>query len=153
MQLVGHAAVGIVLARAVGATNPVAAFGVGWASHYLADFFPHGDEQTGEWAKKGKGIWRFFLLFAVDGVMTLATFTWYVSQRGFAWWAAAAAVGSFMPDLMWGLEMSVGRKLFGVSEKLHSLNHNFFKIKVPSRIGIPAQLAVTAALWWWLTLR
>ena len=47
MFLAGHASVGIAITAALGVTNPAAAFALGWASHYLADFFPHGDEFRG----------------------------------------------------------------------------------------------------------
>ena len=42
MYLIGHAAVGATLATAV-TINPLAALGIGFVSHYLVDFIPHGD--------------------------------------------------------------------------------------------------------------
>lgn len=152
MYLINHAAIGVALAGAVGATNPVAAFGIGWASHYLADFFPHGDEDAGEWAKRKNEILRILGMVAVDGVIFLSVFTWFSMERGFFWWAAAAAIGSFLPDIMWGFEMLARRKLFGVFERLHSWNHNFFKIHIPSVAGIPLQVFLATVLWAWLTL-
>jgi hypothetical protein len=153
MYLINHAAIGVALATAVGATNPVAAFGVGWVSHYLADFMPHGDEGAGEWAKKKNEILRILGMVAVDGMLFLGVFAWFTNIRGFSWWTAAAAIGSFLPDIMWGFEMLAHRKLFGIFEKLHTLNHNFYKIRIPSKIGIPLQILLAAALWSWLTLR
>lgn len=153
MYLINHAAIGIALTSAIGATHPVAAFGVGWLSHYLADFFPHGDEQVGEWAKRKNEIPRILGVVAIDGVLFLAAFAWYTSAHGFSLSAAAAALGSFVPDIMWGLEKLAGRKLFGVFERLHTWNHNFFKIHIPMKAGIPLQIALAVALWSWLTLR
>lgn len=160
MQLIGHAAVGITLARAVGATHPVAAFGVGWASHYLADFFPHGDEGVGAWAKQGNEVARFAGIFLIDGLVVLATFAVYGVSRGATWqdwhsWtpllpAALATLGSFVPDLLWGFEKLIKRSLFPRLEKLHAANHNHLKIDLPFRYGMPLQLAVAALLWWWL---
>lgn len=160
MQLVGHASVGIVLARAVGATNPVAAFFVGWFSHYVADFFPHGDEDVGAWTKKGNQVARFAGIVTIDGIVSLVAFVAYAMANGANWqdlhsWqpllpSAFAAMGSFVPDVMWGTEMVFKRKLFGWFERLHSANHNFFHIHLPFRYGMPLQLAVAAVLWIWL---
>lgn len=149
MYLVGHAAVGMTLAA--GIANPAAAFGVGWLSHYLADFFPHGDEEMGEWTRKGNEVRRLMTLVAVDGVLFLAAFAFMTARNGFSLPLAAAALGSFVPDVMWGLEKVAKRKLFGPHEKLHYANHNFFEIPLPARAGVPLQLAVAAFLWWQLT--
>lgn len=150
MQLVGHAAIGIALARIAGASNPVAAFGIGWFSHYLADFFPHGDEQVGEWAEKSNAIRKYLLLVTVDGLVALAVFAWYTALQEFSLAAAAAAIGSFVPDVLWGIEKLFGRRLFGPFEKLHKWNHNHLDIRVPLKYGLPIQLVLTALVWVWL---
>jgi hypothetical protein len=156
MQLVGHAAVGITLTRLAGATHPLAALGIGWFSHYLADFFPHGDEDVGEWATRGNFVKRMLAVVAVDGLVTVAVFAWYASRQSLSpaqlIVPAAAALGSFLPDIMWGLEKLFKRRLFGPFEKLHGLNHNFFHVRVPSWYGLPLQLVIIAAIWWWLTI-
>ncbi len=151
MYLVGHAAVGMTLAA--GVSNPVAAFGIGWLSHYLADFFPHGDEEVGEWTKKGNEVRRLMAIVAVDGAVALAAFSFMTARNGFSLPLAAAALGSFVPDVMWGLEKLAKRKLFGPHEKIHYANHNFFEIPLPAWAGVPLQLAVAAFLWWQLTVR
>jgi hypothetical protein len=151
MYLIGHAAVGMTLAASM--TNPVAAFGVGWLSHYFADFFPHGDEEVGEWTKKGNEVRRLMAIVAVDGAVFLAAFAFMTARNGFSLPLAAAAAGSFVPDVMWGLEKVAKRKLFGPHEKIHYANHNFFEIPLPAWAGVPLQLAVAALLWWQLTAR
>ncbi len=151
MYLVGHAAVGV--AFAAGTQDPVLAFCIGWASHYVADFVPHGDEAVGEWVKRGREVRRLFALVAVDGAVLLAAYAWFVAHRGFAPAPLAAAVGATIPDVMWGLEKLFRRKLFGAHEKLHGLNHNFFQVRMPLWLGLFGQAIVTASLWAWLTLR
>ena len=148
MFLVGHAAVGITITQALGVTNPVAAFGVGWLSHYLADFVPHGDEGLGEWVKKGHEVRRLAAVTAIDGTIALAAFALFASrQQEFPMAAAAAAVGSWVPDVMWGLEKLLQRRLFGPHERLHHWNHNRLHIMLPLKVGITLQAIVTAALW------
>ncbi len=151
MFLVGHAAVGIALASRT--KNPIVAFGIGWLSHYLADFFPHGDEPLGAWAKRGNEIRRMFVAVAIDGIVFLSVFAGFTAAKGFSPVAAAAALGSFVPDIMWGLEKLFGRNLFGPFERLHNRNHNFFRIKFPLWLGLLYQAAVTTGLWWYLIAR
>ncbi len=150
MYLIGHAAVGASIVTALGVTNPTAAFCIGWASHYLADFFPHGDEPVGVWAKRGNEVYRLIAIAAVDGALFLAVFGFFTVRHGFDLVAAAAALGSFVPDVLWGLEKLFKKKLFGFHERFHFLNHNFFHIRLPLWLGIIFQLAVTTSLWWWL---
>jgi hypothetical protein len=150
MYLVGHAAVGMTLAAGTG--NPALAFGIGWLSHYLADFFPHGDEAVGEWVRKGNEVRRLLVVLAPDAALFLAAFAWFSSQRGFSFTAAAAAVGSFVPDVLWGLEKVFKRKLFGRHDAFHGKNHNFFHARIPLAAGIALQAAVAGPLWAWLTL-
>ncbi len=149
MYLIGHAAVGMILAS--GTENPAAAFGIGWLSHYLADFVPHGDEAVGAWAKRGNEVKRLFALFVADGALFLAAFTWLSAARGFSLPLAAAAVGSFVPDVLWGLEKLAGRRLFGIHERFHNRNHNFFRVHVPLWLGLVLQAAATGGLWWHLS--
>lgn len=150
MYIIGHAAVGMTLAA--GTTNPAIAFLIGWASHYLADFFPHGDESVGEWAKRGSEVRRLAFLLSIDGAILLAASAWFIAYRGFSWAPCLAVVGSAVPDVLWGLEKLFKRKLFGPHEKFHGRNHNFFHVRLPLAVGLVLQAIVTAALWWRLTL-
>ena len=150
MYIVGHAAVGMTLAA--GTTNPAIAFFIGWLSHYLADFFPHGDEPAGEWTKRGNEVKRLLVLLSVDGAVLLGASAWYVAHRGFSWPMAAAAFGSAVPDVLWGLEKLFKRKMFGPHESFHGRNHNYFHVRLPLWAGLALQAAVTAALWWRLTM-
>ncbi|MEY4722564.1 MAG: hypothetical protein RLZZ324_77 [Candidatus Parcubacteria bacterium] len=154
MQLIGHSAVGVVAIIALGVTNPALAFFVGWASHYVADFVPHGDEGIGEWANRKDTVKRIALVAGVDALATLALLGgWAFARHGMPLAVLAAALGAWVPDGMWGLEMLTGRKLFGPHHDFHHWNHNRLKIMIPTWIGIPAQLALTAVLWWWLMAR
>lgn len=147
MFLVGHAPFGILAARAVGATTPLAAFVVGMASHYVADFFPHGDEQIGEWTKKGNELLRLIIVFAIDAVLLIAILAsfFYAGKLTIADFAAAA--GSVTPDALWGFEKLLRRTMFGPHEKFHNRNHNFFHIAIPWRVGVAMQAVVVTALW------
>lgn len=148
MYLIGHAAVGVLAASIT--TNPAAAFGIGWLSHYVADFIPHGDEPLGEWAKRGNEVKRIGCIAALDLLILSAALSAYVAARGFTPWVLAAAAGSVVPDALWGLELVCKRKLFGPHHAFHHRNHNFFQVKLPLAVGLALQFAVTSGLWWWI---
>ena len=150
MYLFGHAAVGMTLAA--GTNDPSLAFGIGWLSHYLADFFPHGDEAVGEWTRKGSEVKRLLIVLAPDALLVLAAFAWFTSHRGFSVAAAAAAIGSLVPDVLWGLEKVFKRKLFWRHDAFHGKNHNFFHVRMPLWFGLILQASVAGLLWWRLTL-
>jgi len=124
MYLIGHAALGMTLASKV--TNPILAFGIGWLSHYLGDFFPHGDEQVGKWAKKGNEVQRILAIVAIDGVIILIAYGFFIRAHGF----------TLAP--------------LGFLQRFHECNHNFFKINLPLWAGFVAQGVVTISLWWYL---
>ena len=147
MFLTGHAALGAVIATAV-TGDPAIGFGVGWASHYVGDFFPHGDESLGEWTKRGNEVRRMLLVASVDGAVLVALYGALVATRGFSWTTALAMAGSVLPDVMWGLEKVVKRKLFWKHEAFHAANHNHLKIRMSLAAGIVAQIIVGGALWW-----
>ena len=150
MFLVGHAAVGAILASASGTDNAAIAFGIGWLSHYLADFVPHGDEEVGEWTKKGNEVKRLIAIVSIDGAILLACSAAYIASHGFSWTIASAIVGSAVPDVIWGLEKVRRKQLVPVLEKFHHLNHNYMHFRMPVAAGLFVQAVVTTAMWKYL---
>lgn len=148
MYLIGHAAVGVLMAS--GTANPAAAFGFGWLSHYLADFIPHGDEAVGEWTKRGNQVARLALIVAPDLAFIAAALAAYFGVHGFAPSVLAAAIGALVPDVLWGLEIFFKRKLFGPHHKFHDRNHNFFRWKIPFVYGLCLQAVLTIGMWRWI---
>lgn len=148
MFLVGHTIVAATIVQAAGINNPVAAFGIGWLSHYLVDFFPHGDEPVGLWAKQGNELKRIAVIFGIDAAILLGLFIAYIVLDGFSLSLFLAGLGAVVPDVMWGLEMLFKKKLFGPHDKIHSRNHNFLHIHLPYHLALVGQLVVSAVLWW-----
>ena len=60
-----------------------------------------------------------------------------------------AALGSFVPDVLWGLETVVGHRLFGPHYQFHKRNHNFFHVKIPFVAGLILQFVATVGMWWY----
>jgi hypothetical protein len=91
---------------------------------------------------------RLLLVAGVDGLVMLALFGVLVAKQGFSWPIALAMAGSVTPDVMWGLEKVLKRKLFWKHEAFHAANHNHFKIRLSIIGGLIAQGIVTGFLWW-----
>ncbi len=151
MFLIAHAAAGAALAAPV--ASPPAAFAIGWLSHYLVDLIPHGDEAVGEWTKKGNEVVRFGLVAGIDGLMLAGVLAWLFLSRGVEWNVLAAAVGATVPDVMWGIEKVAGRTLFGAHRRFHHRIHNYFRVRLPTAIGLIFQAAFAGLLWYWLFVR
>lgn len=146
MFLTPHAAVGAAIAMAV-TGDPVAAFGVGWLSHYLADSVPHGDERLATWVSQGNEVKRLLAITTIDAVIWIVILTYVFLSVGFSWVILSAVVGSAVPDVMWGLEKVMKRELFGPLRKFHGWNHNFFKVDLPLWTGLVGQGIVTVVMW------
>lgn len=149
MYLTAHAAVGAAAAAALTA-DPIVAFGVGWLSHYIVDFIPHGDEPAGEWTKKGNEVRRYLLLSGIDGLVLAAVYAVQVRSHGFSWILLTAVAGSTVPDVFWGLEKLFRRKLFGPLRRLHYAVHNRLHVMLPTWLGLLVQAAVAG--WFWFRL-
>lgn len=147
MYLIGHGAIGAAIITATGIANPAAAFGVGWLSHYLADAFPHGDEPVGEWAKAGNEVRRIAAIAGIDALILGLVLIGLFFARGFSWPIFFAVLGSAVPDVMWGLEKALRRRLFGPHERIHKRNHNFFGIRLSFATGLAAQAVTTFVAW------
>ncbi len=148
MFLTGHSAIGLIAASWT--ANPALAFLIGFLSHYVADAVPHGDEDLGVWTERGNAIHRLaFLMFLDLAVLTLS-FSLLFNRYGWQWNQVLCIVGACLPDFMWGFEKAVGHRLFGPFGDWHRRNHNRWRVRIPSVVGVPVQLALTVGLWWLL---
>ena len=147
MFLVTHAAIAAVLADRIG-LGSAAAFAAGWASHYLADAVPHGDEQAGDWARRKNEVRRYALLAGIDAVILAAALASVFLAGGFDPAILAAAAGATVPDVLWGVEKTLGRTIFGPHLKFHHRVHNLFGWRLPLWSGLMFQTALAAFCWY-----
>ena len=146
MFLFAHAAIGAAAAPLTG--GPLPAFLVGWASHYLADAVPHGDESLGRWASSKNEIGRFAFLAGIDILILAAVLASVSAARGFDWTVLAGAVGATVPDFIWGLEKIFRRPgLFGPLQGWHERAHGLISRKLPTAAGLTLQFSVAALFW------
>ncbi|MBI4092991.1 MAG: hypothetical protein HY420_03655 [Candidatus Kerfeldbacteria bacterium] len=101
MFLTTHAAAGIFLSQYV--SNPTAVFGLSFASHFLLDFIPHGDENLyhdHEWRHEHR--YRQAVLINLIDVTTLTILTlWAIQQQSTpSNLLVIAILGSILPDFL-----------------------------------------------------
>lgn len=147
MFLIGHSAVA--LAATAWTDNPALALVVGFASHFVMDAIPHGDEAVGRFAKRSGREVRWFVIFMLADLALIAgAYAWLLSRISFHWAPLFAIAGACAPDFMWGFERLLGRKVFGPVSGWHHVIHNFLKVEMPLWLGMSLQAALSAVLWW-----
>lgn len=121
MYLTTHAAVGILISQ--GVQSPLAAFGLSFASHFVLDVIPHGDENVETWAReKGK---RALLVASIDvGLLSLFVISLYATNNLSKIAVTQAGIfGAVLPDLI--------AIVFPV---LHQFTNWFFLVRATDKI-------------------
>lgn len=146
MYLTVHATIGAVLGERV--DPPLAGFLLGFASHFLADVVPHGDEWVGRTlAQPGRVRWLAALAL-IDGLAagSLVTLLWlggaFVNPVG----AFSGALGAVLPDVLAGFSDLSQGKLWPAYVRLHNRSHRLLGREVPLPVGGAMQLCLLAAL-------
>lgn len=153
MFITVHAATGALIGQHI--NNPLAAFAVGFASHFLVDAIPHGDEHL-VFAPRNSAEVKYQLkhikLDSAAGIaFTGLSFGFKVYANPLS--AAFGIFGAVLPDVLIGLyELSElkkwQRKLFCRFKRFHHWCHNNIITWQPKRkIGYSIQaIAFTAIL-------
>lgn len=98
MYLTTHAAVGVLIAEAV--KNPTEAFFLAFASHFVLDVIPHGDEHVEEWARK-KSRYALFVAVADLGLLIALLGSLYATNNlPRVALLSAGIIGSILPDFL-----------------------------------------------------
>lgn len=126
--------------------NPVAAFSLGFISHFFADMVPHGDEHMYEGYKSGNKVTRALIYVGLDALATVALIAvFFLGQDFFSPMAVAMGIlGGLLPDLMVGLvELIKPKQRTWLNRKLawfhgfHMANHHFIIKHVRKERDIP----------------
>ena len=147
-----HAAVGASVAISLFPGNWPAAFLLAWASHFILDAIPHGDDANAELLADWKRLVRKTAIWGgIDLIILTSLVVWWIFVHGFCWIFLAAVFGAALPDLMWGFGAVIGKpKIFGFLGRLHDMVHNPLKIKLPLWFGLTYQILAAGILWWLL---
>ena len=124
MFLATHATVGAMIGRAC--PNPILAFVLAFASHFLMDMIPHGDSHVYESYSQGKRVRLAVSYTMIDAVVT-AYLVVGISQahlfdNGFN--VAAGIIGGLLPDLLIGVYEVTKSKLLVPFHRFHFFMHN-----------------------------
>lgn len=170
MFLTTHAAAGILIGHTL--HDPLAVFGVSFASHFVLDFIPHGDEELYrdyEW-KVLKKYTRPMLVNAIDVACLIGLTLWAISTQSAISESLVAIgiLGSILPDFLSFLFPVLHEKLSWLNlarwiyaatkptglrylvrgqDRIHKLfHHEIIRRDVPLWTGVTLQAALTVVL-------
>lgn len=152
MFLTVHASVGAVLGDQF--ENPNVAGIVGFASHFVLDAIPHGDERIGAWLiAPGHTFWVgvLFLLDIITAFAILSLF--FVSgllHNPIA--AFTGALGAVLPDVLVGFS-ELKQKFFPDFKAFHNAAHLLLKNPVSPVTGYFVQVVTFWFAWSLVALR
>lgn len=149
MLLTVHATAGALIGQQI--KNPFLAFILAFASHFVLDMIPHGDQ---DWIDEYKGdqktkVKKIFIIVVIDAVILFALLisrSYYLNSFTPNLSIAAGVLGGILPDFLVGCH-ELSNKLFKNFYRLHFMVHDLIKIKQPSTIqGIVFQAIILGIL-------
>lgn len=153
-----HATAGLLLAQVM--PDPITAFFVGMASHYVLDAIPHGDTHLGSWLTGGHAKRRIAVVESLDLGLAAITILSLLTHHPQQTWLklVAGAVGGITPDLLWGLRFILDSQhiripvitpLLHRHDRLHTWGHAKHRYDINFAVGVLAQgLLVLLALFY-----
>ncbi|MBT4209496.1 MAG: hypothetical protein HOE19_01095 [Candidatus Komeilibacteria bacterium] len=130
-------------------TDPILAFILGIASHFLFDMIPHGDESLADHVQGKKEKFKYFIRVAlIDMILATILVYFFVSHGPIVdpYVLYPAVLGTWLPDIAWiTIEYLKLSKLYWYIY-FHSKVHNFFNWQYSIVYGVPFQIIVTLAV-------
>lgn len=160
MFITVHAAVATIIGKET--NNVIVAFILGFISHFIFDFIPHGDEHIGKkffgrklrTLKEDGDLGVMAIYGTIDSVF-LAMFLIYL-YKSFAFAGSDtvmwAIIGALLPDLNAALSKLTEWRIFAPLQRLHIFNHQFLTkrsdVDFPLRYGILMQVCLMTVIIW-----
>jgi len=134
MFLTVHATTGALIGQQI--KNPFLAFALAFASHFVLDMIPHGDQ---DWIDEYKGdqrskVKKIMIIVALDAAVLLGLLIsryFYIDSFVPSLNIAAGILGGVLPDLLVACH-ELSDKLFKSFYKFHFIMHDLIKVKQPS---------------------
>ncbi|TAK04972.1 hypothetical protein EPO33_03180 [Patescibacteria group bacterium] len=145
MFLATHATVGAIVGRA--APDPISAFFLAFASHFLLDIIPHGDADLYKDYKRGNKVRLALSYTMIDAIVTAYVVVAIAQARLFdsGLNVAAGVVGGLLPDLLVGIFEVTKTRWLVKFHAVHFFFHNMFVNKyrdVSFMTGVAYQLVI-----------
>ena len=150
MTLTTHAVIGAVIGGATG--NPMLAFWIGFASHFLVDIIPHGDREIYEGHKTKTAQKRARAFVTLDGiaaVIVVALMLAFSPDHTLSLAIAMGVIGSVLPDFINGAYEVWEPKWLDWFNRFHFYFHNMISDRtgdVPLRYGLVGQMIFIALI-------
>ena len=153
MILISHALIGASAARII-SSNPLAAFIVGWASHYVADAIPHWQYHLKSLMKEpgsdrttigmARDITYVGLDFGIGILLPIYFFSGLGNGNSFLS-IVLGAFGGMFPDALQFFHWLVPKGLLDIHQKFHDWVHTENELHQGSVSGVLLQVAIVAA--------
>lgn len=156
MTLTTHSIIAAAVAKPLAAMNPLLAFIVALATHYLSDAIPHWDYPLASiehkedidnrhWGSNRNALIKDISSMALDGFLGAGIVLFTIRPANMhEWaWAIAVIIGGCLPDLLQGLYM-LKLKFLRPHQRLHDIFHTNIRLAPYPLIGIPFQLIIIA---------
>lgn len=139
-----HASAGALIGQQV--KNPILAFVLAFASHFILDMIPHGDQDWIDEYKDGEQakVRKIIAIVALDGVVLAALLIsrfFFIDSFMPSLNIAAGILGGVLPDLLVACH-ELSDRLFKNFYKFHFIMHDLIKVKQPSTVQSIAFQAV-----------
>lgn len=157
MTLTTHIIIAAAVAKPLAAYNPIFAFLVAFASHYLSDAIPHWDyplqSASGSVEHTAKHIvftkatfWNDILRAGADGAIgSIAVFLLLRPTAPDQYlFLVLVIAGGILPDFLQGVYYGLRIKLLRSHQNFHDRMHTKIKLGPYPMIGIPFQLLIIA---------
>ncbi|MDP3710780.1 MAG: hypothetical protein Q8R29_03625 [bacterium] len=157
-----HIAIAAAASKTLSQGNPLAAFFISWASHYLADAIPHWQYKlkvSKKWSNDPGDLEKIrksslpltdYVAVALDsfiGALVIFLISPHGSLKDWLYILAVVAGGPF-PDFLLFLHKRFSWRILEVLRKFHDSFHSGINLSPYPKLGIPFQIIIVLiALW------
>ena len=146
MFITVHAAAGGAIGQFI--HEPWLAFGIGFASHFVLDMIPHGDEGIIKWKWFKTVRNRIIAASALDflALLCISSIWLYTVPAAQFPGMVYGMAGAILPDALWGFHELTGAPFLNWYRRLHSNMHDIFKSKLNIKQGFFIQIPLLIIL-------
>ncbi len=141
MLLASHTSMAIFISTKV--ANPVVGFALGFVSHFILDFIPHGDDGIGQHITNESARFRYFMkTAALDAFISLCLIFIFLESKANVNSSvlSATVTGAWIPDVAWASARTFKIKWLNWFCRFHTKIHDTLGIKIPFKAGAIIQL-------------